>query len=113
MQRARRGLATETQRHREKISLCVFVSLWLIFSVFSAPSVSFAEAPRVTFTKDIAPILWNRCASCHRPGEIGPFSLLTYDDAKRHATQIGIVIRNGVMPPWKPEAARGEFENER
>jgi len=113
MRSARRGSATETQRHREKLFLCVAVSLWLVLSVFSIASVSFAAAPRPTFTKDIAPILWNRCASCHRPGEIGPFSLLTYDDVKRHATQIAIVTRTGVMPPWKPEAGIGEFENER
>jgi tetratricopeptide (TPR) repeat protein len=116
MQRARRESATKTPRHKERHPLCVFVSPWLIlsvFSVFSVSSVSFAEAPRITFTKDIAPILWNRCASCHRPGEIGPFSLLTYDDAKRRATQIAIVTRTGLMPPWKPEAGKGEFENER
>lgn len=113
MRKAQRYLATKTQRHRTKVLLCVSVSLWLLLSVFSVTSVSVAEAPRPTFTKDIAPILWNRCASCHRPGEIGPFSLLTYDDAKRHATQIAIVTRTGVMPPWKPRAGAGEFENER
>ena len=42
-----------------------------------------AAQPRPTFTKDIAPLVWQRCASCHRPGEIGPFSLLTFDDVKR------------------------------
>ncbi len=113
MRRARRESATETQRRKEKHSLCVFVSLWLNLFFFSVTAVSFAEAPRITFTKDIAPILWRRCASCHRPGEIGPFSLLTYEDAKRHATQIAIVTRKGVMPPWKPEAGKGEFESER
>ena len=49
-------------------------------------AASVAAQPRVTFTKDVAPILWTRCAPCHRPGEIGPFSLLTYDDVKRRAT---------------------------
>jgi hypothetical protein len=41
----------------------------------------------VALNKDIA-IIWSRCTSCHRPGEIGPFSLLTFDDVKRHVRQI-------------------------
>src|SRR4030095_12374601 len=69
--------------------LCVSVTLWLILSVFSVPSVS-AQA-RLTLPKATAPIIWNRCASCHRPGEIGPFSLLTYDDVKRRASLIATV----------------------
>ena len=51
----------------------IVISLW--------PAVASAQ-PRPTFTKDIAPIVWTRCASCHRPGEIGPFSLITYDDVR-------------------------------
>jgi Flp pilus assembly protein TadD len=87
------------------------VTLWLILSVFSVPSVS--AQPRLTFTKDIAPIIWNRCASCHRPGEIGPFSLLTYDDVKRRASLIATVTSRRLMPPWKPEPGKGEFQDER
>jgi tetratricopeptide (TPR) repeat protein len=69
--------------------------------------------PRLTFTKDIAPIVWNRCASCHRPGEIGPFSLITYDDVRRHATQIADVTARRLMPPWKPVAGTGDFQRAR
>jgi Tfp pilus assembly protein PilF len=69
--------------------------------------------PTLTFTKDIAPIVWTRCASCHRPGEIGPFSLLTYDDVRRRAAQIASVTSRRIMPPWKPEAGKGEFQDER
>jgi tetratricopeptide (TPR) repeat protein len=76
-----------------------------------APSAS--AQPRLTFTRDIAPILWSRCGSCHRPGEIGPFSLLTYDEVKRRATQIGAVTRRRIMPPWKPEAGKGDFQDQR
>src|SRR5437867_2587520 len=42
----------------------------------------------VTFTKDVAPIVFTACASCHRPGGVGPFALITYDDVKGHAAQI-------------------------
>ncbi len=87
------------------------MSLWLFVSVFSVPSVS--AQPRLTFTKNIAPIIWSRCANCHRPGEIGPFSLLTYDDVKRRLTQIAAVTARRVMPPWKPVAGKGNFQNER
>jgi len=68
--------------------------------------------PRLTFTKDIAPIVWRRCASCHRPGEVGPFSLLTYDDVRRRTAQIASVTSRRIMPPWKPEAGNGEFQDE-
>jgi len=71
-------------------------------------------AALVTFSKDIAPIVWSRCAACHRPGEIGPFSLITYDDVKRRVTQIArVTSRPGVMPPWKPVGPLDDFEDDR
>jgi tetratricopeptide (TPR) repeat protein len=78
----------------------------------ASPSIAAAQPP-LTFNRDIAPIVWARCASCHRPGEIGPFSLLTYDDVRRHATQIAAVTARRIMPPWKPAAGKGEFQNDR
>ena len=80
------------------------VSLW--------PSLADAQ-PRLTFTKDIAPIVWSRCASCHRPGEIGPFSLITYEDVRRRAAQIATVTARRIMPPWKPVEGKGSFQNQR
>jgi tetratricopeptide (TPR) repeat protein len=67
----------------------------------------------VTFNKDIAPIVFQNCSPCHRPGEIGPFSLLSYQDVRKHARQIGIVTRSRYMPPWPPADRPGSFENER
>lgn len=61
----------------------------------------------VTFNKDIAPILFSNCASCHRPGGVAPFPLLTYADAVTHAGEIAEQTLAGHMPPWQPE--RGEF----
>jgi tetratricopeptide (TPR) repeat protein len=69
--------------------------------------------PPVTFSRDIAPILYSQCAACHRPGGPAPFSLLTYADARQHATQIAAVTRSRVMPPWKPEPGSGPFVGER
>lgn len=80
------------------------------------PSAATAQdAPRrsVTFNKDVAPILFRNCASCHRPGEVGPFSVLTYAEVRQRARQIAAVTRRRYMPPWLPEAGYGEFTGER
>jgi mono/diheme cytochrome c family protein len=72
-----------------------------------------AHATTPTFNKDIAPILYQNCATCHRPGEVAPFSLLTYSDAAKKAGLLAIVTGKRVMPPWKPEPGYGSFANER
>jgi mono/diheme cytochrome c family protein len=66
-------------------------------------STTFAAAADVTFTKDVAPILFANCASCHRPGEVAPFPLLTYKDAAKRADQLAEVTQSKFMPPWKAE----------
>jgi hypothetical protein len=71
----------------------------------------FAAAP--TYNKDIAPILNSQCVLCHRPGEVAPFSLLTYQDAAKRAALIATVTGKGLMPPWKPEPGFGKFQHER
>jgi tetratricopeptide (TPR) repeat protein len=83
------------------------------FTLSAACAASAAAQPRVTFTKDIAPIVWSRCAACHRAGEIGPFSLVTYDDVKRHLTQVADATARRIMPPWKPEPESGPFDGDR
>lgn len=67
----------------------------------------------VTFSKDIAPILFQNCAPCHRPGQSAPFSLLDFSDAKKHAADIAKATRTRYMPPWLPEQGYGEFRGER
>ena len=70
-------------------------------------------AEPVTFSKHIAPILFEYCAPCHRPGEAGPFSLLSYSDARKRAGQILQVTQRRYMPPWLPAPGHGEFVGER
>src|SRR4051812_3744031 len=72
-----------------------------------------SQAARLTFTKDIAPILFSHCTNCHRPDGNAQISLLTYDAVKRHATQIRAVTKSRYMPPWKPEPGYGTFVGER
>jgi len=67
---------------------------------------------QVTFTRDVAPIMFRSCSSCHRPGEAAPFSLLTYSDAKKHAHQIVDVTQSRIMPPWLPEPQDLKFTDE-
>ena len=65
----------------------------------------------VTFSHDVAPILYRRCAPCHHSGGVAPFSLLTYQDAAKRAQSIATVTRQRVMPPWLPAAPH--FRDER
>ncbi len=74
---------------------------------------STAMAPPPTFSKDVAPILQKNCQTCHRPGEGGPFSLLTYDDARPMAFSIKRVVSQKIMPPWFADPKFGHFSNER
>ena len=60
-----------------------------------------------TFADDIAPLVLTHCAPCHRPDEVAPFPLLTYDDVRRRARQIAEVTASRYMPPWKPEPGYG------
>jgi mono/diheme cytochrome c family protein len=75
-----------------------------------------ADAPRPagtpTFARDVAPILFRHCAACHRPGEVAPFPLLEYRDARKRAGQLVETTATGHMPPWKAVAGHGEFRNE-
>jgi tetratricopeptide (TPR) repeat protein len=71
-----------------------------------------AAQAQVTFSRDIAPILYRSCVLCHRPGESGPFPLLAYTDAKSRARQIAVVTRSRFMPPWLPEEGGLKFADE-
>ncbi len=71
-----------------------------------------AAQAQVTFSRDIAPILYRSCVLCHRPGESAPFPLLAYTDAKSRARQIAVVTRSRFMPPWLPEEGELKFADE-
>jgi hypothetical protein len=71
------------------------------------------EPREVTFARDVAPILYANCAYCHRPGEVAPFSLMTYRDARPWARSIRQAVVKKTMPPWRADPHFGEFSNAR
>lgn len=70
-------------------------------------------AERATFTETIAPIIYDNCVTCHRPGEAAPFALLTYEDVKKRGSLIATVTKSRYMPPWHAAHGYGEFDGER
>ena len=76
------------------------------------PSES-SENANITYTEHAATIIQRRCQSCHRPEGIGPFELMTYDDARSWATSIREVVTQDLMPPWHADASHGHFSNDR
>src|SRR5512132_3946213 len=89
-------------------------ALWLGVFVSAASQTAKPEAAAIpTYTKDVAPILFKNCTNCHRPGEIGPMSLLTYKDARPWAKSIAARVGAGSMPPWHADPSTGEFPQDR
>ncbi len=68
---------------------------------------------KVTYNRDIAPILNAHCANCHRAGEVAPFTLASYNDAAKRAEWICEVIESRAMPPWQAKPGHGQFMGER
>jgi Tfp pilus assembly protein PilF/mono/diheme cytochrome c family protein len=96
---------------RDKVGRLILAGFAFFMSAIMAETLF--GAADVTFNRDVAPILFANCSSCHHPGEAAPFSLLTYEDAKRRSSQIADVTRRRFMPPWLPEKGHGEFAGER
>jgi hypothetical protein len=74
---------------------------------------AYRESVRVNFARDIAAIGYAHCAPCHRPGQPGPFSLLSYADYRAHGHDIADVVQDRYMPPWKPHDRSGMFLGQR
>ena len=80
-------------------------------ALLSAQSAPAAGAP--TYSKNVAPILYANCTSCHRAGQIAPMSLMTYSEVRPWARSIAGRVSSGSMPPWHAAPEVGEFENDR
>jgi mono/diheme cytochrome c family protein len=85
----------------------------LLVSATAAAAADAAKAP--TFTKDIAPIFQQKCESCHRPDNMAPMSLITYEEARPWAKSIAARVGSRQMPPWHIDKTIGiqKFKNDR
>ena len=82
---------------------------WIALFLFTLP----LSAEPIAFNKQIAPLIFQYCAPCHRPGEAAPFPLLSYEEVRKHAAQIVAVTARRYMPPWPPEPGYGDFVGQR
>ena len=91
-----------------------FWSVALVAAVCLAalPRATPAQAPDVTFTRDVAPILLDKCVGCHRPGEAAPMPLRTYQEARPFARAIKDRVVSRRMPPWPADRSVGSFAND-
>jgi peroxiredoxin len=71
------------------------------------------DVGKVNYAADVAPIVQRRCQECHRPGQVGPFSLMDYDQVRRRAKAIREVVEQRRMPPWHADPRYGHFSNDR
>ncbi len=87
------------------------ISILLLATAFRPQPVLGQE---VTFAEDVAPIMYESCVQCHRPGGIGPMSLLTYEIAAQYAPLIKFKVGSRLMPPWHVDKSVGiqEFKND-
>ena len=72
-----------------------------------------AMAQTPNYSQDIAPIVYNNCTTCHRTGQVTPFTLMSYSDVKQHAPTVAAVTQSGYMPPWKPDSGWTAFRDQR
>ncbi len=102
---------------RTGIAATVLLSVALAGAAFTSRPIARAAMPPAvpapTFSKDVAPILYQNCVSCHRSGQVAPFSLQSYADAAPRARQIADVTQSRFMPPWKATPGFGDFHGAR
>jgi len=85
------------------------VTPFLALLLFAAPA---KETPAPTYARDVAPIFFKHCASCHRPKDIAPFSILDYKSARPWAKAIRQSVASRKMPPWFADPNYGHFSND-
>ena len=99
---------------RRSCVTCVSAGAVLLLASYSAhPTAQSPQADRSpTFCQDVLPILQKNCQSCHRPGQVAPFSLLTYESARPWARSMTTKVESRQMPPWFAAPKHGEFSND-
>ena len=84
----------------------------VVLFAFTFLSISVYAAEPVTFSKDVAPILYNSCVGCHRTGEIAPMSLISYEEVRPWAKSIQKKVASREMPPWGANPEFGTFKDD-
>src|SRR6266852_3949097 len=97
----------------KRIVLMVAAMLAGSLAMSAADKPSTSAPARPTFTKNVAPILYKRCVSCHRAGDIAPMQLLTYEQARPWSAAIKESVLQRKMPPWFADPRYGKFRNDR
>jgi mono/diheme cytochrome c family protein len=100
----------------KKTAFTLLITVAFLTACFLVMPSTSADSPKsgtVTFTKDVAPILYKSCAECHRPGEAAPFSTLTYKDVRPWAKAIREKVVSREMPPWHADPHYGQWQNDR
>src|SRR5205814_5483092 len=87
--------------------------LLVLIGACRTPQIDRISTAEPTFNIDVAPILFDQCSACHRPGEAAPFSVLDYGSVRSNAAKIVKEITSGRMPPWLPAADCADFVNRR
>jgi uncharacterized protein (TIGR03437 family) len=85
----------------------------LILILLSLILTGSLSAQTVTYSEQIAPIIYNNCTKCHRTGQVAPFTLMSYSDAKKHGPTMTAVTQSRYMPPWKADPSWAAFRDER
>src|SRR5205823_2267747 len=73
----------------------------IVFALLLVAALRLGSAQTVTWSEHIAPIVYNNCTSCHRPGQVSPLPLMNYDDVRRRGSTISQTVEARFMPPWK------------
>ena len=95
------------------MKLALFAAGTLLGGCLAGTATTAAEPKATpTFNKDVAPILWRNCATCHRPNQIAPMSLLSYKDARPWAKAMKMKVTDREMPPWFSDSRFGRFTND-
>jgi cytochrome c553 len=95
--------------------MLVVAAMAIVHAPFAGAGAQSAQpqATVPTFSRDVAPILYTHCVSCHRPGEIGKMPLVTFEQARPYARAMANAVTTRTMPPWHADAPAGTFHNER
>jgi hypothetical protein len=89
-----------------------WMSTSVVVGVVAAPQAPAPAGNQPTFSRDVAPILYAKCVSCHRPGEVAPMSLINYREVRPWAKAIREKVATRAMPPWHADTKYGKFRND-